>query len=513
RATVDDAAAFFERLIGDASFPTAAVRPALDPIRRRLDFLREVGLGYLPLDRAAGSLSIGEARRATLAAAFAAGLARTLYVLDEPTAGLHPGDVGRLLPVLRNLTAAGNTVVCIEHSPEIVAAADWLLDVGPGAGGDGGRLSFAGPPTALGTVDTPTARCFGRPLELKPTVRPPASWLRLLGCRKNNLRSIEAALPLGVLAVVCGVSGAGKSSLVFDTLCPAVAARFGEAVFPFDVCDGLEGGEAIDEVVAVDADAIGRTSRGNAATFLKVWDEVRKLFADTLEARSRGWNAGRFSFNTPGGRCERCEGQGFTTVDMQFLPEVRTVCADCGGRRYDPATLEVKYRGRSAAEVLEMTPREAFAFFRGEVKVQVRMKCLLDVGLDYLPIGQPLSDYSGGEAKRLKLAAHLALQKPRRTLFLFEEPTVGLHPADVAVLLKTFDALLAAGHSLIVVDNHADVLAAADWLVELGPGAGPAGGTIVAEGPPSVLMERETPTARFLRRRRELDEGFSGRNG
>lgn len=483
-----------------ASSAISAIIPAAyRGVQSRLEFLTKVGLGYLTLQRPIGTLSTGEARRVALTTALGTGLARTLFVLDEPTAGLHPEDTRRLIEVMKELCADGNTVVVVEHDTEVIGAADLVIDLGPGAGSGGGRVLFSGTPAQLAECAESVTAKYLTPLEATPRApRPARGSLRLEGACRHNLADLDVSFPLGTLCVVAGVSGAGKSSLVVDTLLPAIhAAHAGSKGEPVNYAR-LLGADRLDEVVLIDDQIVARSSRSNPATYLQVFDEIRGLFAGTLEAKTRGLGKAAFSFNTPGGRCERCSGTGYLVVDMQFLPEIHMICPDCGGQRYGKNVLEVKYRGLNMAEVLELTARDAFGYFRGQKKIQERLKVMIDVGLDYLRLGQALSTLSGGEAQRLKLASYLGPRKSRRCLFLFEEPTIGLHPADVETLVACFDALLDVGHSIIAIDHDVELLVWADQIVEMGPGAGAAGGKIIAEGPPDEIAKQPTPTGRLL---------------
>lgn len=482
----------------------ATGRLLLEQIHTRLAYLQRVGLGYLSLDRPADTLSSGEAQRVRLTTALGSHLAHALYVLDEPTTGLHPSDTARLREVLRDLCTAGNTLVVVEHDADLIRAADHVVDLGPGAGPEGGRLLYAGPPAGL---EQCPASLTGAYLSGRSAVRVPAQRrplchgsLRLLGARTHNLQNLTVDIPLGVLCVVTGVSGAGKSSLISETLYPALCRRKHKPCpLPLPEADVLGAGQ-ISEVVHMDQTPLTPTGRSNPATYLKIFDDIRQLFADTVEARIRGLEAGHFSFNQPGGRCETCQGQGMLTVDMQFLADVTVTCPECQGTRYQRPLLEIKVRGRNIAEVLDLTVREAFRFFRGQPNIARRLKLLLDVGLDYLRLGQPTDTLSGGECQRLKLAGHLAASRKPRCLFLLDEPTAGLHPADVARLLQCFDNLLAAGHSLVVIEHNLDVIKCADYVIDLGPGPGAAGGRVVAAGTPEeVAQVPDSLTGRWLR--------------
>ncbi|MBV8609891.1 MAG: excinuclease ABC subunit UvrA [Singulisphaera sp.] len=491
-----------------AGHPVA--RRILEQARHRLDYLDRIGLDYLALDRPARTLSGGEARRVALTTALGSGLVNTLYVLDEPSIGLHPHDVGRLIGVLGGLRDAGNTVVVVEHDQAIIRAADLVVEIGPGAGEAGGQVLYSGPPQGLAEVADSATGDFlsGRRRVAVPERRraPDKGHLRLTGARGHNLKDLDVAFPLGLLCVVTGVSGSGKSTLVEETLYPALRRRLGHEAPQAAPHAELAGTADLDDVVLVDQAPIGRSGRSNPVTYLKAFDEIRKTFAATHEAKLRNFGASRFSFNVAGGRCDACEGNGFLTIDMQFLPDVLVRCPECKGTRYRSETLEITYRGRNIAEVLELTAREAFAFFRHRPKVQARLRPLLDVGLDYLRLGQPASTLSGGEAQRLKLASFLATSPTAmtrsanrsRTLFMLDEPTTGLHPADTLKLLDALTSLLDLGHSLIVVEHSPEVMVCADWILDLGPGGGDDGGRIVAQGTPEEIARSGTFTGDLL---------------
>ena len=506
--TIREARAFLDDFAGREAGNPVATR-VLDQSRSRLDALDRIGLDYLTLDRPARTLSSGEGRRLALSTALGSGLVNTLYVLDEPSVGLHPRDVGRLIATIIGLRDAGNSVVVVEHDEAILEASDWLVDIGPGAGESGGRVLYEGPPGGVGEVAGSATGAYlsGRKRASVPdSRRTPRGQLILRGASGNNLRDVDVSFPLGVLCVVTGVSGSGKSTLVDETLHPALAKAIRNeplASLPFGE---LAGYESLADVVMIDQSPIGRSSRSNPVTYLKAFDEIRKTFAATHEAKARNLGASKFSFNVEGGRCGVCEGAGDLTIDMQFLADVRMRCPECQGTRYRPEVLEVKYGGKSIAEVLELTVREAFGFFRNKPKVQARLRPLMDVGLDYLRLGQSASTLSGGEAQRLKLAGFLASSpaaltraaKGPKTLFLLDEPTTGLHPQDVAKLLETLTRLLDLGHSLILVEHSPDILRAADWIIDLGPEAGDRGGQVVAEGTPEDVSKTETHTGRAL---------------
>jgi excinuclease ABC subunit A len=499
---IDDALALFADL-PLSEHERLVARSMLAQVRGRLGYLQQVGLGYLSLDRTLRTLSGGEAQRVALTSALGSSLVNMLYVLDEPSVGLHPRDVERLIHAIRGLRDRGNSVVVVEHEEALLRAADELIEIGPGAGDRGGEVEFQG---ILEEMLLPDASLTGEYLAGRrgvsvPERRRPISRgsIRLLGARGNNLKRINVEFPLGVLCLVTGVSGSGKSTLVQDTLYGALCRRKRkecDSPLPFD---DVVGCGQIDDVVLVDQSPIGRSPRSNPVTYIKAFDSIRAVFAETIEARTHNYTAGHFSFNVDGGRCSACEGEGYTQIDMQFLADVYMKCSQCDGSRYRDEILAVKYRGRNIAEVLEMTVREAFGFFRGQPKVQARLKQLIDVGLDYLQLGQPANTLSAGEAQRLKLAAHLSEASRSRTLFLLDEPTTGLHFADVVTLLDCFDALLSVGHSLIVVEHNLQLMRAADYIIDLGPGAGEEGGRIVAQGTPEDIARcPDSHTGRFL---------------
>ncbi|MCB5165453.1 excinuclease ABC subunit UvrA [Streptomyces bambusae] len=483
-----------ELLAGPASGAEGPARVLAEDLLARIGPVTELGLGYLSLDRTAPTLSAGELQRLRLATQLRSGLFGVVYVLDEPSAGLHPADTEALLGVLDRLKAAGNTVFVVEHHLDVVRHADWLVDVGPRAGEHGGRVLHSGPPAALAQVPaSATGRyLFGREPAPRRPARTPSGWLRLSGVSRNNLRDLDAEFPLGVLTAVTGVSGSGKSTLVGQVLAEEAAGRIAAG-----------GPGPVTRLVEVDQKPIGRTPRSNLATYTGLFDVVRKIFAGTAEARARGYRAGRFSFNVPGGRCETCQGEGFVSVELLFLPSTYAPCPECGGARYNAETLEVRHEGRSIAEVLELTVEAAAAFFAGVPAAARCLRALEDVGLGYLRLGQPATELSGGEAQRIKLAAELRGTAPRgrdHTLYLLDEPTTGLHPADVEVLVRQLHGLVDAGHSVVVVEHDMTVAAGADWVIDLGPGGGAEGGRIVAAGPPPQVAAGSGATARHLSR-------------
>jgi excinuclease ABC subunit A len=499
---IGDAAEFFRRLeLPDTERRIG--RMMLEQVQARLGYLEAVGLGYLTLERTIRTLSGGEARRAALTSALGSSLVNMLYVLDEPSIGLHPRDIDRLVVAIRKLRDRANTVVVVEHEESMIRAADRVIEIGPGAGERGGRVVFQGTPAEMErSTDSLTGDYLAGRRGVGTNGRrrePNRGWIRLAAARGNNLKGVTVEFPLGVLCLVTGVSGSGKSTLVEETLYPALCRRLHkEAPKPLPFDDVFGDGQ-IDDVIMVDQSPIGRSPRSNPVTYLKVFDEIRNVFADTVEARTRNYDAGYFSFNVDGGRCGACRGEGYIEIDMQFLADVYMKCSQCNGTRYRDEILDITYRGRNIAEVLEMTVREAFTFFRGQPKVQARLKRLIDVGLDYVRLGQPANTLSGGEAQRLKLAGYMSAAKRGRSLFILDEPTTGLHFADIVQLLDCFDALLAVGHSLLVVEHNLQMMKAADYIIDLGPGAAEEGGRVVAKGTPEmVARSRGSVTAGFL---------------
>lgn len=463
------------------------VANVLVELMSRLQMLVELGLDYLALGRSPRSLSRGERQRVRLAALLATRLDNALYVMDEPSAGLHQTEQRRVLEAIQRLQQAGNTVIVVEHNHSFIEAADEVIDLGSGAGREGGRIVFQGSVDELRLCrESVTAEFLRRNDQenssLDSTERTPSGWLKLGGARLHNLRCLDVEFPLGVLCAVTGVSGSGKSSLVEQTLYPALCRQFGVPclIDPVGEFSALTGADQIDAVVFIDSAPIRRSSRANAATMLQLYAEIRRLFAETTEAKVKNFSARHFSFNAgDGGRCPRCRGLGAIEIDMQFLANLSVTCPECHGTRFRREILDAKLRGLSIAEVLNLSAREAFTFFRGQPKLQRRLKSLKDVGLGYLPLGQPASTLSRGECQRLKLATLLSSSSRSRTLFLMDEPVAGLHPADVAVLVQCFQRLIEVGHSLMVIEHRAELVRAADWVIELGPGAGDAGGRIV----------------------------------
>jgi excinuclease ABC subunit A len=491
----------------------------------RIDVLVGMGLGYLSIDRETPTLSPGEVQRLRIATQLRSGLFGVVYVLDEPCAGLHPADAEPLRQVLSQLKAAGNSLFVVEHDMDLVKHADWIVDVGPGAGQHGGLVLYSGPVDGLRDVEASVTRRYlfrdaERTAEAR-TAREPRAWIRLQNVTRHNLRDLSVDIPLGVLVAVTGVSGSGKSTLVTQVLAAVVERHFkevgGRASAPpetelgVDARDRMELDAAVQNVVAeglegiarlvqVDQKPIGRTPRSNLATYTGLFDGVRTLFASTPHAKKRRWGAGRFSFNVADGRCETCQGEGFVAVELLFLPGTYAPCPTCHGARYNPKTLEVLYRGKSIADVLAMTVEDAASFFERETAVARSLSALMSVGVGYLRLGQPAPELSGGEAQRIKLATELQRSQRGRVLYLLDEPTTSLHPADIELLLKQLERLVAAGNTVLVVEHQMSVIAAADWVIDLGPGGGDDGGRIVAAGPPKqVARSKGSKTAQYLR--------------
>jgi excinuclease ABC subunit A len=497
---VADAMRWIEGFAPDASKAEICKRLASD-VRTRLAFLEEVGLDYLTLERTSGTLSGGEAQRIRLATQLGAGLSGVIYVLDEPSIGLHAADTGRLIGALTRLRDLGNTVVVVEHDEEIIRAADWVIDLGPGAGAAGGYVLAEGPPLEIVSPTGEWLRSGMGHGGWNPPPRTDAGELVIRGAREHNLKNLDVAIPLGRLVCLSGPSGSGKSTLADAILRRALARHFngsGETPGKFDRIEGLE---LIEKCVVADQSAIGRSPRSNPATFTGVFDQIRDLFTKLKLSKQRGYGASRFSFNAAGGRCERCQGNGRLKIEMHFLPDAWVACPACGGRRFNRETLEVTYKGRSIADVLEMAVGDAAVFFRPIPKIFHILNILEELGLGYLKLGQAANTLSGGEAQRLKLAVELARPQAPHTLYLFDEPTTGLHFGDVERLLAAFMRLRDAGHSVLVVEHHLDVIAASDWLIELGPGGGVHGGNLVAAGPPALIRKnKKSPTGQALAR-------------
>jgi len=516
KLTVKEARRFFGELKLTESQAKVADK-ILQEIRTRLQFLDEVGLDYLTLDRLTSTLSGGESQRIQLATSLGSHLVGALYVLDEPSIGLHPRDTQRLIDILKSLRDLGNTVLVVEHDPDTIEAADRVLDLGPGAGELGGKLLFSG---TYDEILTDTKSITGRYLSGETKIPVPANrhkptgkFLRLYGATLHNLKNLDLMLPLGTLTVITGVSGSGKSTLVHNVLYRALAAkRNGGSIKEF--CDRLEGDENVTDVVIVDQSPIGRTPRSNPATYMKAFDAIREIFAETPDAKRRGFAAGHFSFNVPGGRCETCQGDGTVTVEMQFLADVELICEECRGQRFKSSVLDVRYHGKNVHEVLEMTVREALAFFVNVPKVTSKLRVLNEIGLGYLRLGQSATTLSGGEAQRLKLASHLTRTENKGILYILDEPTTGLHFDDIAKLLAAFRKLLESGASLLVIEHNLDVIKSADWVIDLGPEGGEEGGKIIATGTPEqVARNGQSHTGKYLVRVLGNGNGQGKKNG
>jgi excinuclease ABC subunit A len=501
--TVSDAQKFFATL-DLTEKETSIAEKVLKEIRRRLSFLSDVGLDYLTLDRLSSTLSGGEAQRINLATSLGSALVGTLYVLDEPSIGLHSRDNLRLIDILRQLRDQGNTVLVVEHDSDMIKVADHIVDLGLGAGEQGGRVVFSGTLDALMHEQRSlTSKYLRQELAIPvPTSRRRGTGqkVRVVGATEHNLKDIDVAIPLNTLTCVTGVSGSGKSTLVHDVLYAAVKRAKGGWEKRVGAHRKLEGIELITDTVLVDQAPIGRTPRSNPVTYLKAFDPIRELFAATKDARARGLTASHFSFNVPGGRCEACQGEGEVRVEMQFLADVFVPCDQCDGKRFKPQVLEVRYRGRTIHQVLDLTVREALAFFSSSPKVLRRLQVLDEIGLGYLRLGQPATTLSGGEAQRIKIAAHLSSHGGERLLYILDEPTTGLHFDDIAKLLTAFRKLIEAGHSLLVIEHNLDVIKVADYIIDLGPEGGEGGGMVVATGTPEQVAQVETShTGRYLR--------------
>ena len=488
----------------------------LGEVRQRLHFLDAVGLDYITLDRLASTLSGGEAQRIQLATSLGSQLVGALYVLDEPSIGLHPRDTAKLIHILNDLRDLGNTILVVEHDPDVLRSADYLLDLGPGAGEFGGRVLAAG---TVEEVERNPESLTGKYLSGQLSIPTPAyrrepggkrEWLRLKGARANNLRGLDVEIPLNMLVAITGVSGSGKSTLVHEVLYRVIAQKLGktESGDPSGVYREIEGVERLNDIVLVDQTPIGRTPRSNPVTYIKAFDLIRELFAAQPEARRRGYGAGHFSFNVPGGRCDVCEGDGTVTVEMQFLADVELPCEECGGTRYKSSVLEIKYKGKNIHDVLDMTVKEALRFFAGQPRIVEKLAVLDEVGLGYVRLGQSATTLSGGEAQRVKLAAHLATVRAgssrklmSRVLYILDEPTTGLHFDDVSKLLVAFRKLIDGGGSLIVIEHELDVIKSADWVIDLGPEGGAEGGRIVAAGTPEEIAEApDSHTGHWLKK-------------
>ena len=499
-----DSLAFFDSLTFEPQQEAIAL-PIVKEIKTRLRFLVDVGLDYLTLERATATLSGGEAQRIRLATQIGAGLMGVLYILDEPSIGLHQRDNERLIATLEHLRDLGNTVVVVEHDEDTIRSADYVIDMGPGAGELGGEVVAAGTPEEIMQVpESLTAQYLsGKKVIPVPKERrnPKKGTIQLKGATENNLKKVDITIPLGTLTLITGVSGSGKSSLITDTLAPALANRVNHAHRKTGEYRRLVGAERIDKLINIDQSPIGRTPRSNPATYIGLWDDIRALFASTPEAKARGYAPGRFSFNVTGGRCEACKGDGQKKIEMHFLPDVYVACEVCEGKRYNRETLQVTYRGKNVYDVLEMTVDEAREFFSKIPGIVRKLDTLHDVGLGYIRLGQSATTLSGGEAQRVKLASELQRRQTGKTFYILDEPTTGLHFDDVRQLLEVLQRLVDAGNTVLVIEHNLDIIKAADYVIDLGPEGGDRGGTIVAQGTPEQIAQvPESHTGRFLAR-------------
>ncbi len=494
---------FFDNLVLSDK-ETGIARQILKEINARLDFLEKVGLGYLTLSRNAGTLSGGEAQRIRLATQIGSNLMGVLYVLDEPSIGLHQKDNQKLIDTLRRLRDLGNTLVVVEHDEDTIRSADYVVDMGPGAGLHGGHVVAKGTPVQIAkNRNSLTGQYLAGELKIETPGerRRHTRYLRLYGCSENNLKNIDVRIPLGVFTVVTGVSGSGKSTLIYDTLYQALQKKLHQSRVTPGKHKKIEFGSEIDKVIVIDQSPIGKTPRSNPATYTKVFDEIRRVFAETKEAKLRGYKPGRFSFNLKGGRCEACEGDGLIKIEMNFLPDVYVECEECRGKRYNRETLEVKYKGKSIADVLDMTVEEALGLFSPIPAIRQKLETLSAVGLDYIKLGQSSTTLSGGEAQRIKLTRELAKKATGKTMYLLDEPTTGLHFHDVKKLIAVLNELVDKGNSVVVIEHNLDVIKSADHIIDLGPGGGEDGGSIVATGTPEeVAGNRESYTGLFLKK-------------
>lgn len=477
-------------------------REILKEIRSRLSFLVDVGLDYLSLNRNSATLSGGESQRIRLATQLGSELVNVLYILDEPSIGLHQRDNDRLISSLKRLRDASNSIIVVEHDKDMMLNADYVVDIGPRGGRYGGEVVFEGTPQQMLATDTITARYLKgeERIELPERRRPGnGKHLVLKGCTGNNLKNVTLDIPLGTMTAVCGVSGSGKSTLINATLQPILSQNFYNSVLPPLPYSSIEGMEYVDKVVTVDQSPLGRTPRSNPATYTGVFTDIRNLFVDLPEAKIRGYKPGRFSFNVAGGRCEACDGNGYKTIEMNFLPDVLVPCEVCSGKRYNRETLEVRYKGKSIADVLDMTINQAVEFFANQPKILRKIKVLKEIGLGYIKLGQPSSTLSGGENQRVKLATELAKRDTGKTIFILDEPTTGLHFEDIKVLLAVLQRLVDKGNTVVVIEHNLDVIKSADYIIDMGPGGGKNGGEIIATGTPEQIALQESPTAPFLR--------------
>ena len=498
--SIKDALAFLTQLTVKES-QQAIARPILKEVRERLRFLVNVGLEYLTLSRSAGTLSGGEAQRIRLATQIGSNLMGVMYVLDEPSIGLHQRDNQKLIDTLKGLRDLGNTVIVVEHDEDTILQADHVIDLGPGAGRHGGAITAQGTPNEIKQSNSVTGQYLsGQKTIAAPKKRRQAhDYITISGCRENNLKDVQLEIPTAVFTCVTGVSGSGKSTLITQTLQRALRRELMKGRERPGAHDTLDVPEQIDKVIEIDQSPIGRTPRSNPATYTKVFDDIRKLFANTKESKARGYDQGRFSFNVKGGRCEECKGDGMNKIEMNFLPDVYVECEECSGKRYNEETLDITYRGKDIADVLDMTVEQAHEFFKKHPSIKRKLKTLEDVGLDYIKLGQPSTTLSGGEAQRIKLTRELAKRTRGRTVYILDEPTTGLHFEDIRKLLKVLQRLVEKDNTVVVIEHNLDVIKSADYLVDLGPEGGDGGGEIVATGTPEEVAQQSTHTARYLK--------------
>ncbi len=502
--SASDSLKFFEGLAFEGQDEQIA-GPIVKEIKARLRFLVDVGLDYLTLERATSTLSGGEAQRIRLATQIGAGLMGVLYILDEPSIGLHQRDNDRLIDTLERLRDLGNTVVVVEHDEDTIRRADYVIDMGPGAGEHGGNVVACGTPEEITQVSESLTGDYlsgRRTIEVpKQRRHPKRGSIKLIGASENNLKDITLEVPIGTFTLITGVSGSGKSSLITDTLAPALANRVNRAHRRTGAYRKITGVDKIDKVINIDQSPIGRTPRSNPATYIGLWDDIRALFASTQESKARGYSPGRFSFNVKGGRCEACKGDGQIKIEMHFLPDIYVPCEVCGGKRYNRETLQVTYRGKNIADVLDMTVEEALAFFENIPSIKRKLQTMFDVGLGYIRLGQPATTLSGGEAQRVKLASELQRRQTGKTFYILDEPTTGLHFEDVRQLLNVLERLVDAGNTVLVIEHNLDVIKCADHIVDLGPEGGAAGGYVIAEGTPEEVAQiKQSYTGQFLKR-------------
>lgn len=482
----------------------------LKEIRARVGFLMNVGLEYLSLSRATATLSGGEAQRIRLATQIGSGLVGVCYILDEPSIGLHQRDNDKLLAALKNLRDLGNTLIVVEHDEDTMREADWVVDIGPGAGSHGGEVVAAG--TAEDIMKIPesvTGQYLSGAMKIPvPKMRKHATgYLKVIGAAENNLKNIDVEIPLGIMTCVTGVSGSGKSSLVNEIIYKRLAHDLNHALTIPGKHKAIKGIEQLDKVINIDQSPIGRTPRSNPATYTGLFDQIRDLFATTPDAKARGYKKGRFSFNVKGGRCEACSGDGIIKIEMHFLPDVYVPCEVCGGKRYNRETLDVKYKGKSIADVLDMTVEEALTFFENVPQIKRKVETLYNVGLSYIKLGQPSTTLSGGEAQRIKLATELSKRSTGRTIYILDEPTTGLHFADVHKLVEILQKLTDGGNTVLVIEHNLDVIKTADYIIDIGPEGGEKGGTVIAQGTPEEVAENQASyTGIYVKKMLERDK-------